>query len=118
MIHAAEPEAVQVRGAKLWPMSVEAYHVLGEAGVIPENTELLYGLVYRKTPKSPFHSFLLHRFLQRLQKLELRSLLVRAEQPLTLEPVLKFRTGTRHCGGEGNERGFSHGTPANSRVSG
>ena len=28
---------------QLWPLSVEAYHALGEAGLIPERTELLYG---------------------------------------------------------------------------
>ena len=83
MIQAAEYQVVPVRGAKLWPMSVEAYHLLGESGVIAENTELLYGLVYTKMPKSPFHSFLLQRFLQILQKLELPGLLLRAKQPLT-----------------------------------
>jgi Uma2 family endonuclease len=82
MVQTAE-QVIPVRGANLWPMSVEAYHVLGEAGVIPENTELLYGLVYTKMPKSPLHSFLLHRFVQHLQRLDLVGLLIRAEQPLT-----------------------------------
>jgi hypothetical protein len=99
MIQTAEHPVVPVRGAKLWPMSVEAYHLLGEAGAVPENTELLYGLVYTKMPKSPFHSFLLHRLLQQLQKIELRSLLVRAEQPLTFvdsepEPDIAVVAGT------------------------
>jgi Uma2 family endonuclease len=83
MIQAAEQQAVPVRGAKLWPMSVEAYHLLGESGVIAENTELLYGLVYTKMPKWPLHSFLLYRFLQLLEKLALPGLFLRAEQPLT-----------------------------------
>jgi hypothetical protein len=82
MVQTAE-QVTPVRGAKLWPMSVEAYHVLGEAGVIPENTELLYGLVYTKMPKSPFHCFLVQRVVQHFQKLEMTGLLVRLEQPLT-----------------------------------
>jgi hypothetical protein len=37
-----------MRGAALWPLSVAAYRALGEAGLIPQNTELLYGFVYAK----------------------------------------------------------------------
>ncbi len=28
-------------GAPIWPLSVEAYRALGEAGLMPKNTELL-----------------------------------------------------------------------------
>jgi Putative restriction endonuclease len=45
---AAEALQAPVRGAEVWPLSVEAYHVLGEARLIPERTELLYGSVYHK----------------------------------------------------------------------
>lgn len=83
MVQAPEQQIVPVRGATWWPLSVEAYHVLGEAGVIPEKTELLYGLVYTKMPKSPFHSFLLRRLLEMIQKLDLRGYMVSSEQPLT-----------------------------------
>ncbi len=41
----------RVRGAEVWPLSVAAYHALGEAGLIPERTELLYGFVYHKRSK-------------------------------------------------------------------
>jgi Uma2 family endonuclease len=83
MVQMVENEVKPVRGARLWPMSVEAYHVLGEAGVIPENTELLYGLVYTKMPKSPLHSFLVRRLFDMLRSIETRGFLVRSEQPLT-----------------------------------
>ena len=79
------PEALQipVRGAEMWPLSVEAYHALGEAALIPRRTELLYGVVFHKMSKSPFHSYL----VQVLQELLLRALpagfLLRTEQPLT-----------------------------------
>jgi Uma2 family endonuclease len=99
MVQAPEQQIVPVRGAKLWPMTIEAYHILGDAGVIPENTELLYGLVYTKMPKSPFHSFLLRRLLELIQQLELRRFLVSSEQPLTFidsepEPDIAIIKGT------------------------
>ena len=45
-----------VRGPQVWPLGIKAYHALGELGLIPEKTELLYGQVFHKMPKSPFHS--------------------------------------------------------------
>lgn len=84
MAQAVEEQIIPVRGAKLWPMSVEAYHVLGEAGVIAENTELLHGLIYTKMAKSPLHSFLLRRLLEMFRALPLNGVFVSAEQPLTL----------------------------------
>lgn len=83
MVQTPEQQIAPVRGATWWPITVEAYHVLGEAGVIPEKTELLYGLVYTKMPKSPFHSFLLRRLLEMIQRLDLRGYMVSSEQPLT-----------------------------------
>src|ERR1043165_87892 len=91
---------LMVRGAKLWPLSIEAYHALAEAGLIPENTELLYGFVYKKMSKSPLHSYL----LQAMQELLGRSLppnkLLRTEQPITCddsepEPDLAIVNGTK-----------------------
>jgi hypothetical protein len=54
----AGPVQFPVRGAEIWPLSVEAYHALGEARLIPEQTELLYGFIYQKMSKSPLHSYL------------------------------------------------------------
>src|SRR6266481_4265991 len=65
-----------------WPLSVKAYHALGEMGLIPEKTELLYGEVYYKMPKSPFHRLLLMRLLQLLQVIIPRGLHVQSEQPI------------------------------------
>ena len=80
---AAETYPTPLKSAPLWPLSVAAYRALGEAGLIPKNTELLYGFVYKKMSKSPYHSFL----VQFLQDLLLRAvtpgLVVRTEQPVT-----------------------------------
>jgi Uma2 family endonuclease len=80
---AAEPTQVPLRGAEVWPLSVAAYHALGEAGLIPKNTELLYGFVYQKMAKSPLHSALVRRLLKLFQKLTLPGRFVTSEQPIT-----------------------------------
>ena len=65
-----------------WPMTVSAYHALGEMGLIPEKTELLYGVVYPKMPKSPLHSALLTQIFQLLWQLIPVGLHLRQEQPV------------------------------------
>ena len=40
---AVEPPRKPLQGAQIWPLTVAAYRALGEAGLIPKNTELLYG---------------------------------------------------------------------------
>jgi Uma2 family endonuclease len=87
-----------VRGAKLWPMSVEAYHVLAEAGVVAEDTELLYGVVYTKMAKSPTHTSLVRAFIKLFKTLESPNFFASYEQPLTLidsepEPDISFVKG-------------------------
>jgi Uma2 family endonuclease len=69
-------------GPKVWPLSVEAYHALGEMGLIPEKTELLYGQVVHKTPKSPLHRLLTLRLLELIRKVLPPGLLVQSEQPI------------------------------------
>ena len=88
-----------LQGAPLWPLSVAAYRALGEAGLIPKNTELLYGFVYKKMSKSPFHSFLVVRLLRLLRAKLPANLLVRSEQPVTCgdsepEPDISVLRGT------------------------
>ena len=80
---AAESLKAPVRGAEVWPLSVEAYHVLGEAGLVPKRTELLYGFIYHKMSKSPLHTFLTLRLLRLLQAVLPPELHCRPEQPLT-----------------------------------
>jgi Uma2 family endonuclease len=58
---ATEAPPPAARRPQVWPMSVEAYHALGEMGFIPEKTELLYGQVFHKMPKSPQHRLLIMR---------------------------------------------------------
>jgi len=82
-----------VRGPQLWPLGVKAYHALGELGLIPEKTELLYGQIFHKMPKSPFHRFLCQRLLRLLQQIKLAGCFIWQEQPITcadseLEPDL------------------------------
>jgi Uma2 family endonuclease len=71
-----------LQGPQVWPLGVKAYHALGELGLIPEKTELLYGQIYRKMPKSPYHRLLLMRLLELLQRILPPSLHVQPEQPI------------------------------------
>jgi Uma2 family endonuclease len=82
MMKAVESSPVPLRGAALWPLSVAAYRVLGESGLVPENTELLYGFVYKKMSKSPFHSFLLQFLHEALTRVLPNGRLLRTEQPI------------------------------------
>lgn len=77
-----EPPRAAVAGPQVWPLSVKAYHTLGELGLIPERTELLYGQVYPKMPKSPLHRFLAQRLLRLLQQTRLSDCFVWQEQPI------------------------------------
>lgn len=78
-----EASAVPARGAEIWPLSVEAYHVLGEAGLVPKRTGMLYGFVYQKMSKSPLHSFLVQSLQELLRGTLPRAFVVRIEQPIT-----------------------------------
>lgn len=94
-----ETSPTPLRGAPLWPLSVAGYHALGEAGLIPKNTELLYGLVYRKRPKSPYHCFLLRLIERSLEKAAPPGSFVSSEQPITCkdsepEPDVALVKGT------------------------
>ena len=101
MKNAVESPPIPLRGAPLWPLSVAAYRALGEAGLIPKNTELLYGLVYTKMSKSPFHTFLVVRLLRLLGAVVPPTHLVRSEQPITCpdsepEPDISVVRGTEN----------------------
>src|SRR3954469_20518767 len=84
---------------RLHPLSVEAYHVLGETGFLGKNTELLYGLVYIKMPKSPIHAVMIARLMRAFAKVEQRGFWLRTEQPITCsdsepEPDVSVVRGT------------------------
>ena len=72
-------------GPQVLPLSVKAYHALGDMGLIPKQTELLYGQVFHKTSKSPLHSFLAMRLLRLLQAMVPTGYLCRPEQPITCQ---------------------------------
>ncbi|MBE0539832.1 MAG: Uma2 family endonuclease [Verrucomicrobia bacterium] len=82
---AVEHPRTPLRGAEVWPLSVAAYRALGEAGLIPKNTELLYGFVYTKMSKSPLHSALVRQLIQLLHEAALSGCFISSEQPVTCE---------------------------------
>jgi Uma2 family endonuclease len=80
---ASESTQAPAHEPSIWPLSVPAYHALGELGLIPEKTELLYGQVFHKMPKSPLHRFFAQRLLRLLQRIALPGRFVWQEQPIT-----------------------------------
>jgi len=80
---AIESPRPNVQGGRLWPLGVKAYRALGELGLIPERTELLYGQVFHKMSKSPLHRFLVMRLLAILQRVLPTGFHVQVEQPIT-----------------------------------
>ena len=85
MKNAVESPSTPLRGAQLWPLSLAAYRALGEAGLIPKNTELLYGFVYAKMSKPPLHSALVRRLARLLTQALQPGCFVNTEQPITCE---------------------------------
>lgn len=87
-----------VRSAAL-PITVQQYHELSEAGIIPKKTELLRGVIVEKMTKSPLHSWIVQRLYDWLDPRVKPQAYVRQEQPLTLdlsepEPDLAVVDGT------------------------
>jgi Uma2 family endonuclease len=66
------------------PMSVQQYHELSEAGIIPEKTELLRGYIIEKIPKSPLHTWMVQRLVDWFEARVGSKAYVRKEEPLTL----------------------------------
>ena len=87
---AVEAAKATMRVPQPYPLSLETYHAMGEMGLLPEKTELLYGQVYQKMPESPLHSLLFMRLLGSLQRAAPAGTHVRPEKPLACggsEPV-------------------------------
>jgi Uma2 family endonuclease len=82
MTAAEAPKAVNSE-PRVWPLSVKAYHALGELGLIPSRTELLYGQVIQKMSKSPYHSYLHQLLSEALQAALTPGTYLRSEQPIT-----------------------------------
>jgi Uma2 family endonuclease len=96
---AAEATRASSSGPQVWPLSVQAYRALGEMGLIPEKTELLYGQVFQKMSKSPIHRLLCMRLLEQLRRVLPSGLHVQQEQPITCndsepEPDLSIIRGS------------------------
>ena len=75
-------ENAAVREAAL-PITVEQCHRLGKAGIIPQRTQLLRGVIVEKMVKSPEQSWLVQRLVDWLRANLPAGWHVRQEQPLT-----------------------------------
>lgn len=66
------------------PMSVEAYHRLGEMGALSTDVELLRGKVVCKMPKSPLHEFVAQVLMNLLVRSVPEGFEVRREGPISI----------------------------------
>lgn len=83
MAMASLPDLLVLR-ERMDPISVEAYHRLGQIGVLSKDVELLQGNIVRKMPKSPLHEFVAQVLMNRLMRSVPEGFEVRREGPLTL----------------------------------
>lgn len=84
---------------QLIPLSVEAYHTLGELGAVEEKSELIHGFIFAKISKSPRHCLICFRLYEALRAALRGTLIIRQEQPITCsdsepEPDLAVVKGT------------------------
>ena len=80
MVEILENPAVRSLASR---MSVEQYHRFSEAGIVPERTELLRGIVVDKMSKSPLHVLIVRLLTEWLTQRESNDRHVRKEEPLT-----------------------------------
>lgn len=69
---------------QLQTISVEKYHRLFELGIIPEKTELIEGVIFKKMPKSAEHTYATEIILDLIKSI-FPDCYVRKEDPLTTE---------------------------------
>lgn len=69
---------------RILPLSMRAYHYLGERGLIPERAELLRGVILAKAAKTPFHVHLVCRLKMLLWEHLPANCIIHKEDPLTL----------------------------------
>lgn len=65
-----------------WRVSAQKYQQLSESGVIPENTELIRGVVVDKMTVSPKHSWVVRRLTKAVNRQIGNEFEIRQEQPL------------------------------------
>src|SRR3954469_13130178 len=80
MLAVAEEPAIR---ARLHSISVEAYHQLGEVGVLGERTELIRGAVIDQMPRSPLHTYIVLQLDRHLLKILPGGFCSRPQEPLT-----------------------------------
>jgi Uma2 family endonuclease len=66
------------------PIPVELYHALSATGVIAERTELIEGVIVRKSTKSPWHAFIANELRSFFEASLPQGYVLRKGDPLTL----------------------------------
>lgn len=85
---------------RLYRMSVEFYHTLGEMGMLKQNTELIRGVIIEKMSKSPLHANLADQLRDLIFAQLPRGFFLRTDNPVALrdsvpEPDVAVIAGKR-----------------------
>ena len=96
------------------PLSVQAFHLLGEAGLIPEKSELIAGFVFVKMAISPPHSFYVNAFVTAFRPWLQPGFSLRQEQPITTDEESEPQPDVALVRGEWND--FRHRHPTTAEI--
>lgn len=78
---------------------LDTYHKMGELGLIPRNTELIYGVVVHKMTVSPIHSKTVNKLRNAISKALSNEFIILQESPISIqnsepEPDISVIRGT------------------------
>lgn len=98
-------DSLQFRAERIFRYDLRTYHLMGELGLIPRNTELIYGVVVHKMTISPIHSRTVTKLANNLSRNLPDSFIVRQEKPISIndsepEPDISVIKGTYDDFGE------------------
>ncbi len=97
--------SLESRAERIFRYDLRTYHLMGELGLIPRNTELIYGVVVHKMTISPIHSKTVTKLANILSRNLPDSFIVRQEKPISIndsepEPDISVIKGTYDDFGE------------------
>lgn len=64
---------------------IDTYHKMGELGLIPRNTELIYGVAVHKMTVSPIHSKTVNKLRNAVSKALSKGFIILQESPISIQ---------------------------------
>lgn len=80
-----ESQLSPITAARIFRYDLATYHLLAENGMIPRNTELIYGVIIYKMTISPLHAKVVTKLGHILNRLFSEQFIVRQEKPISIQ---------------------------------